>query len=178
MMGSSSFSWLLGRGGGSTKQRVSLKEEEEFGVTEKLQEFVRGLTVDTFKDFRLYQNDKCDDSVTTGDSIGVDHKHEENIQKDLTDWQQKHALLIVSGVKEFSKVRYVLCPRVMKDIDFWRIYFILAKKFLAPYELRATQKAKLKMMAAKEQEQTDKGVIEVEMTLSKPLDNTSPTIDL
>lgn len=70
-MGSSAFSWLLRRGGGSAAgeksgsgkgkrgEVVSREEEEEFGVTEKLQEFVRGLTVDTFKEFRLAKDDKC-----------------------------------------------------------------------------------------------------------------------
>ncbi|CAA6659553.1 unnamed protein product [Spirodela intermedia] len=153
-MGSSAFSWLLRRGGGSAVgeksgkgegkrgEVVSREELEEFGVTEQLREFVRGLT------------------------------YEANVQKDLTEWQEQHALLILSRVKEISEIRYVLCPRHLKDKDFWAIYFLLVKKFVAPYELRAIQKAKLKMMAMQVQESTDNGAIEVEMTMAKPVEST------
>ncbi|XP_022769508.1 synapse-associated protein 1-like isoform X4 [Durio zibethinus] len=40
---------------------------------------------------------------------------------------------------EISKLRYELCPRVMKERKFWRIYFILVNSHVAPYEKRYTE---------------------------------------
>ncbi|KAG6412322.1 hypothetical protein SASPL_124998 [Salvia splendens] len=53
-----------------------------------------------------------------------------NIRQDLTEWQEKHAKLVLLTVKEVSKLRYQLCPRVMKERKFWRIFFILVKAIL------------------------------------------------
>ncbi|XP_028077390.1 uncharacterized protein LOC114279355 isoform X2 [Camellia sinensis] len=33
---------------------------------------------------------------------------------------------------EISKLRYELCPRVMKERKFWKIYFILVNSHVAP----------------------------------------------
>uniref|UniRef100_A0A2N9J8I4 BSD domain-containing protein n=1 Tax=Fagus sylvatica TaxID=28930 RepID=A0A2N9J8I4_FAGSY len=65
-------------------------------------------------------------------------------RQDLTEWQQKHANLVLSTVKEISKLRYELCPRVMKERKFWRIYFILVNRHLAPYEKRYMEDLELK----------------------------------
>ncbi|KAL0355316.1 UNVERIFIED_CONTAM: hypothetical protein Sradi_3978500, partial [Sesamum radiatum] len=45
---------------------------------------------------------------------------------------------------EISKLRYQLCPRVMKERKFWRIYFILVNSHVAPYEKRCAEDLKLK----------------------------------
>ncbi|KAK4395802.1 hypothetical protein Sango_1734500 [Sesamum angolense] len=47
-------------------------------------------------------------------------------------------------IVEISKLRYQLCPRVMKERKFWRIYFILVNSHVAPYEKRYTEDVKLK----------------------------------
>ncbi|KAK3012731.1 hypothetical protein RJ639_009564 [Escallonia herrerae] len=49
-------------------------------------------------------------------------------------------------LQEISKLRYELCPRVMKERKFWRIYFILVNSHVAPYETRYMENAKQKSM--------------------------------
>ncbi|CAL0307166.1 unnamed protein product [Lupinus luteus] len=104
-----------------------------FGITEELREFVKGITVTTFRDFPIQDDTEFSDVPTVS-----------NIRQDLTEWQQKHATLVLSTVKEISKLRYELCPRVMKERKFWRIYFILLNNHIAPYENRYIEDAKLK----------------------------------
>ncbi|XP_047966998.1 uncharacterized protein LOC125211308 isoform X2 [Salvia hispanica] len=94
---------------------------EKYGVTDELRDFVKEITINTFQDFPLE-----DDS---GES---DVPMVSNIRQDLTEWQEKHAKLVLVTVKEVSKLRYQLCPRVMKERKFWRIYFILVKSHVAP----------------------------------------------
>nr|GMD37486.1 uncharacterized protein LOC109162841 [Ipomoea batatas] len=67
-----------------------------------------------------------------------------NVRQDLTEFQEKHAKLVLSSVKEISKLRYALCPRVMRERKFWRIYFILVNSHIAPYEKRYMEEANLK----------------------------------
>ncbi|XP_028763611.1 synapse-associated protein of 47 kDa [Neltuma alba] len=108
------------------------KELERFGITEELREFVKGITPSTFRDFPL------EDDTYLSDVPAVS-----NVRKDLTEWQEKHANLVLSTVKEISKLRYELCPRVMKERKFWRIYFILMNSHISPYEKRYMEDAKL-----------------------------------
>ncbi|PIN00394.1 hypothetical protein CDL12_27106 [Handroanthus impetiginosus] len=112
---------------------------EKFGVTEELREFVKGITTSTFRDFPLEGDSEVSDIPTVS-----------NVRQDLTEWQERHAKLVLSTVKEISKLRYQLCPRGMKERKFWRIYFILVNNYVAPYKklymedvrLKATEKAK------------------------------------
>ncbi|KAL6175390.1 hypothetical protein ACLB2K_052031 [Fragaria x ananassa] len=67
-----------------------------------------------------------------------------NVRQDLTEWQEKHAHLVLSNVEEISKLRYKLCPRVMTERKFWRIYFILVNNQVAPYEKRYLDNVNLK----------------------------------
>ncbi|XP_019167088.1 PREDICTED: uncharacterized protein LOC109162841 [Ipomoea nil] len=106
---------------------------ERFGVTDELREFVKGITLNTFKDFPL-QDDSEMSSIPTVS----------NIRQDLTEFQEKHAKLVLTSVKEISKLRYELCPRVMRERKFWRIYFILVNSHIAPYEKRYMEEANLK----------------------------------
>ncbi|KAA8550635.1 hypothetical protein F0562_002319 [Nyssa sinensis] len=46
-----------------------------------------------------------------------------NVGKDLSDWQERHAPLVLSEVKEMSQLRFRLCPRHLKERQFWRIYY-------------------------------------------------------
>ncbi|CAN6449016.1 unnamed protein product [Victoria cruziana] len=90
-----------------------------YGITNQLQEFVKGFTLDTFK-----ENQQDHDGGVGGPEnaplVG-------NIRQDLTKWQVKHANLMLANVKEISQLRYVLCPRHMKERQFWHIYFKLVK---------------------------------------------------
>ncbi|KAG0488417.1 hypothetical protein HPP92_007228 [Vanilla planifolia] len=71
-----------------------------------------------------------------------------------------------SNPRRFHRSDMLLCPRYMKDNQFWRIYFLLVKNYVAPYEMRAMQKAKLEMDMEKVNSSC-KVLIEVEMMESK-----------
>lgn len=107
---------------------------ERFGVTDELREFVKGITLNTFQDFPLQDDSEMSSSIPTVS----------NVRQDLTEFQEKHAKLVLSSVKEISKLRYALCPRVMRERKFWRIYFILVNSHIAPYEKRYMEEANLK----------------------------------
>ncbi|XP_076886024.1 uncharacterized protein LOC143535739 [Bidens hawaiensis] len=98
---------------------------EKFGITEELREFVKEITLDAFRDFPLEDDSQMSDIPTIS-----------NVRQDLTKWQETHAKLVLSTVKEISKLRYELCPRVMRERKFWRIYFILVNSHVTPYEKR------------------------------------------
>ncbi|KAJ4798004.1 BSD domain containing protein [Rhynchospora pubera] len=170
----SSLPWPFrkGRDGGDLAKERSGKEgeDEEFGITDSLLDFVTTFTVDTFKSYPLNLNQG--DPTAEGDRTGGAG----NVRTDLTQWQQQHAVHILSKAKEISKLRYDLCPRHMKDKQFWTIYFLLVKTHIAPYEIRAIQKAKLKSMETSDDISQKKAVIEVEMMESN--NGTSSTGDL
>ncbi|EPS66432.1 hypothetical protein M569_08343, partial [Genlisea aurea] len=106
---------------------------EKFGVTDDLREFVKGITTDTFRDFPLEDDSDVSEIRTVA-----------NVRQDLSEWQEMHAKLVLSCVKEISVLRYELCPRVMKERKFWKIYFILVNSHLAPYERSYMEDSKLK----------------------------------
>ncbi|KAG7578604.1 BSD domain [Arabidopsis thaliana x Arabidopsis arenosa] len=91
-----------------------------------------------------------------------------NVKKDLSGWQEKHAVLVLSKSKELSQLRFKLCPRVLKEDQFWRIYFQLVRKLVAKYEVLAIQQAKIRRMAMEDSKISEtKGVYEVEMSETK-----------
>ncbi|KAK9006880.1 hypothetical protein V6N11_019211 [Hibiscus sabdariffa] len=47
------------------------------------------------------------------------HSNFSNVRKDLSDWQERHAVLVLSKVKELSQLRFKLCPRHLKEENFW-----------------------------------------------------------
>ncbi|XP_076914297.1 uncharacterized protein LOC143573249 [Bidens hawaiensis] len=126
----------------SDEQPLEL-ELERFGVTEELRGFVRGLTLSTFQSFP-FPDDSASDVATVS-----------NVRQDLSEWQQKHANLVLTTVKEVSKLRYELCPRHMKDGRFWRIYFTLVSTHVSPYERKFVEESKLKQIAQTKDEKND-----------------------
>ncbi|KAF6169143.1 hypothetical protein GIB67_038640 [Kingdonia uniflora] len=112
----------------------SPEELQEFGVTDDLREFVTGITISTFKDFPIEQDEPEMADVATVS----------NVRQDLTEWQERHATLVLSTAKEISRLRYQLCPRFMKERKFWRIYFVLVNTHVAPYEKRYMEHIQLK----------------------------------
>ncbi|XP_062227016.1 uncharacterized protein LOC133925175 [Phragmites australis] len=156
-MAFSSFSWPFrrrgsgGRGGGASKSAAAPEEDEELGVTPQLLDFLRTLSPDAFKSAALQLQ---------GGSA-------EAAAGDLTSWQERHAMLVLSKAKELAKIRYDLCPRHMKDKQFWRVYFLLAKSYISPYELRAIQKEKLRRMETENSKSKEVITVEVEMQESK-----------
>ncbi|KAL3374814.1 hypothetical protein AABB24_006349 [Solanum stoloniferum] len=80
----------------------TLADLEKFGVTDDLREFVKGITRDTFQNFQLQDESEMSDIPTVS-----------NIRQDLTEFQEKHAKLVLSSVKiivvlraaPFSKIK-------------------------------------------------------------------------
>ncbi|KAF7827933.1 BSD domain-containing protein [Senna tora] len=101
----------------------SPSELEKFGVTDDLRDFVKGLTTSTFQNFPLKPDEVEASDVPTLAS---------NVRKDLNEFQEKHANIVLTTVKEISRLRYELCPRVMKERYFWKIYFTLVNSHVAP----------------------------------------------
>lgn len=120
----------------------SEEELEEFGITPELREFVKGLTIRTFRDFPLEESNwKMASNVSEGTS---------QVRQDLSEWQERHAVLVLMTVPEISDFRYVLCPRRMRESKFWKIYFILVQNHVAPFEARAAERAAAKAKAEEE----------------------------
>ncbi|KMZ57914.1 hypothetical protein ZOSMA_80G00040 [Zostera marina] len=181
MKASSLFSWILrGRGGEpdpssslSTthrkgrihglegKKEAEGNGDEELGVTEELLEFLKGFTVEVFKQFPI--SDRQDD----GDGMESSNP---NVRKDLSKWQERHATLILTTAKEIARLRYILCPRHLKENEFWMVYFSLVKNYTFQYEIRAIQKEKLRRMESEhEKSRGSVGFEEVEMTDAKQM---------
>ncbi|XP_027361477.1 uncharacterized protein LOC113869379 [Abrus precatorius] len=119
---------------------TSPEELEKFGVTDDLRSFVRGLTSTTFQNFPLSSDESEASDVATVAS---------NVRKDLNEFQEKHATLVLTSVKEISRLRYELCPRAMKERHFWKIYFTLVNTHVAPYEKQYMEEVQLRAAAEK-----------------------------
>ncbi|VVA24190.1 PREDICTED: BSD [Prunus dulcis] len=119
----------------SAVEPPSPSELKKFGITDDLRDFVKGLTSDTFKHFPIQDAAEEVSEVPTTAS---------NVRKDLTEWQEKHATFVLTTVKEISRLRYELCPRVMKERRFWKIYFTLVSSHVAPYEKQYMEEMKVK----------------------------------
>ncbi|CAN4115499.1 unnamed protein product [Withania somnifera] len=129
---------------------------ERFGVTDDLREFVKGITINTFQDFPLEDDSVISDIPTVS-----------NIRQDLTEFQEKHAKFVLSSVKEISKLRYELCPRIMRERKFWRIYFILVNSHVAPYEKKYVEEAEKKSVEMAQVESEKE--VSLAGTTSKPV---------
>ncbi|XP_044968128.1 uncharacterized protein LOC123428036 [Hordeum vulgare subsp. vulgare] len=153
-MAFSSFTWPFRRraGAGPSKPSAAAEGKEEdaegLGVTPQLLDFVRTLSPDAFK----------------SSALQLPHQ---GASAELSDWQQRHAVLVLARAKELAKIRYDLCPRHMKDKQFWTIYFLLARSHILPYELRAIQKEKVRRMETENGKSKDVTTVEVEMQESR-----------
>ncbi|KAK6143999.1 hypothetical protein DH2020_020819 [Rehmannia glutinosa] len=141
-----------------SKNKLQEEEEDKFyGITDQLIEFVKSFSLETFKDFSLPDEDES--SCDGGDSG--------NLRRDLSDWQETHAMLALSRVKELAQLRFQLCPRYLKERQFWRIYFTLVRSYVAEYELRAVQLAKIKQIRMGNETVSNSSTCEVEMSEAK-----------
>ncbi|XP_028780953.1 uncharacterized protein LOC114737214, partial [Neltuma alba] len=71
------------------------KEEDEdqlYGVTEDLINYTKSFTIDTFKNFPLQDEDEATNAQDTLTNSA-------RIRNDLSQWQERHATLILSRVK-------------------------------------------------------------------------------
>ncbi|GMI99853.1 hypothetical protein like AT1G26300 [Hibiscus trionum] len=134
---------------------ISDSELRKFGITDDLRDFVKGFTPSTFQNFPSPVQDESEQSdVTTKGS---------NVRKDLSEWQERHATLVLTTVKEIKKLRYELCPRSMKERNFWRIYFTLVSTHVAHYERQYMEEIKQREVeGAKEDKPKEKSVVKAE----------------
>ncbi|XP_021907391.1 uncharacterized protein LOC110821753 [Carica papaya] len=98
-------------------------EEDDLGVTDQLIDYIKSFTLDTFKNFPLQDNE----GATSTYDDGTARSSSANVRNDLSEWQERHAVLVLSKVKELSQLRFKLCPRYLKEQQFWRIYFKVVK---------------------------------------------------
>ncbi|KAK8488694.1 hypothetical protein V6N13_042345 [Hibiscus sabdariffa] len=134
---------------------ISDSELRKFGITDDLRDFVKGFTPSTFQNFPSPVQDESEQSdVTTTGS---------NVRKDLSEWQERHATLVLTTVKEIKKLRYELCPRSMKERNFWRIYFTLVSTHVSHYERQYMEEVKQREVeGAKEDKPKEKSVVKAE----------------
>ncbi|XP_016463720.2 uncharacterized protein LOC107786723 isoform X1 [Nicotiana tabacum] len=89
------------------------EEEEEgrgaVGVTEEVVAFVRDIAMhpETWLDFPLLDDD------------------DDEVDFDLSDAQQEHALAVERLAPRLAALRIELCPGYMSEARFWEIYFVL-----------------------------------------------------
>ncbi|CAN1301855.1 hypothetical protein LINPERPRIM_LOCUS25164 [Linum perenne] len=143
--------------------RQKRQDQELYGVTQQLIDRVKSFTLDTFKNFPLH--------ATYGDE--TEGAEAANIRRDLSEWQERHATLALSNVKELSQLRFKLCPRHLKERDFWRIYFTLVKTDIIEYELRGIQLAKVQKIEREAAKSSQ--AIEVEMAETVKLISLQPS---
>lgn len=146
-----------------SKNSGSKDDEVRFdGITDQLIEFVQSFSLDTFKSFPLPDEEEDTSNRGTGDRTST------TVNKDLSEWQERHAMLVLSKVKELSQLRFRLCPRYLKERDFWRIYFTLVRSYIAEYEMQSVRLEKLKQMRLENETNKDISTYEVEMSETKP----------
>ncbi|XP_057776705.1 uncharacterized protein LOC130995442 [Salvia miltiorrhiza] len=144
----------------SSENKLDQQEEDKFyGITEQLIELVKSFSLDTFRNFVLPDEEES----------GCDVGNSGNVQMDLSDWQETHAMLVLSRVKELAQLRFRLCPRYLKEKQFWRIYFTLVRSFVVEYELHAVRVARLKQIRSGSETASNSSACEVEMSEAKTI---------
>ncbi|KAK1428475.1 hypothetical protein QVD17_17310 [Tagetes erecta] len=129
-------------------------EQQFYGITEDLINLLKSFTIETFKNFDLQDEEGAIDGAEATPGV---------VQKDLSSWREKHAILVLSKVKELSQLRFRLCPRYLKEQQFWRIYFTLVKNHVSKYELHALRLEKLKQIAIENKKDLNTSAYEVEI---------------
>ncbi|XP_024975949.1 uncharacterized protein LOC112513813 isoform X1 [Cynara cardunculus var. scolymus] len=169
-------SWFRRTKKGSSSQPAAtaiINQNDEqrhlYGITDDLIGLINSFTIETFKNFNLQDEEAAIDGAESTSG---------NVQKDLSDWQEKHAIIVLSKVKELSQLRFKLCPRHLKEREFWRIYFTLVKNYVAKYELHAIRLEKLKQIAVENTKDSNTSAYEVEMLESRKSTNLEPATSL
>ncbi|CAD5316707.1 unnamed protein product [Arabidopsis thaliana] len=147
---------LGGSGSGGGGSEISESELVSFGITDDLREFVKD------------ESSKVSDLETSAS----------NVRKDLSEWQERHATLVLGSVKQISKLRYELCPRVMKERRFWRIYFTLVSTHVAPYERKYMEELRNKAESKDEEAKKSPGLGRTESAEKNRISTASSEQDL
>ncbi|XP_018451002.1 uncharacterized protein LOC108822431 isoform X1 [Raphanus sativus] len=109
-----------------------------FGITDSLRVFVDGLTLATFQAIPEQDELEVSDLKTTA--------------KDLSEWQEGHVTLVLGSITRVSMLRFALCPDVMNERSFWRIYFNLVNTHVAPYERKYMEELRSKAESNEDEE--------------------------
>ncbi|KAF5933797.1 hypothetical protein HYC85_029968 [Camellia sinensis] len=115
---------------------------EKFGVTDELREFVKSITMNTFRDFPLEDDSEMSDIPTVS-----------NVRQDLTAWQERHAKLVLSTVKNALAARHMKAKGSHKYYSDLVIWIGTHETSKLRYERRYMEEARLK---AAEQAKDDK----------------------
>ncbi|KAI7734211.1 hypothetical protein M8C21_018980 [Ambrosia artemisiifolia] len=126
----------------TTTTNENTEEQQLYGITDDLINLVKSFTLETFRNFNLQDEQGAVDGAES--TVGIVHK-------DLSSWQEKHALLVLSKVKELSQLRY---------------------------ELHAIRLEKLKQIAIENQIDPNTSAVEVEMFEARKPANLEPTPSL
>lgn len=168
-------SWFRRSKKGSSSQPATAiinqndEQQQLYGITDDLIDIINSFSLETFKNFNLQDEEGAIDGAESTSG---------NVQKDLSDWQEKHAILVLSKVKELSQLRFKLCPRYLKEREFWRIYFTLVKNYVAKYELHAIRLETLKQVAIENKKDSNTSAYEVEMLEARKPTNSEPATSL
>ncbi|KAF2321382.1 hypothetical protein GH714_040970 [Hevea brasiliensis] len=90
----------------SVSAASDLEELQKFGITDDLRDFVKGLTSNTFQNFPIQDEAEASDVQTTAS----------NVRKDLNEWQERHATLVLTNVKESSLFQFLFCDSLEIDL--------------------------------------------------------------
>ncbi|KAF7119702.1 hypothetical protein RHSIM_Rhsim13G0044900 [Rhododendron simsii] len=133
-------------------------EEELFGVTDQLIDFIKTFTVETFKNFPLQDEEAANCDGVTGAG---------NVRKDLSEWQERHATLVLSKVKwslDVVRLMMLLSSNLGAGGFFMECSLVL---LVDRYELRAVQSARLRQMTNENENAPNASAYEVEMSETK-----------
>lgn len=108
------------------EEELELEKQErvQYGIQGELLEFLEELTLQTFQNFPE------EDAAEAGKR---EDPTAESSATSLTNWQEKHALLVLKASPRLNDFRYRLVPRKMSDKRFWDIYFQITDKYLQGY---------------------------------------------
>ncbi|GAM22371.1 hypothetical protein SAMD00019534_055460 [Acytostelium subglobosum LB1] len=92
------------------KSTDEVREREELGITDELVLYVKNISKypESFKDFPIHTLSKTPFTMSS--------------------LQQRHVKKIITIVDTLDTLRFQLCPSLMKDDMFWRIYFLHISK--------------------------------------------------
>ncbi|XP_073041137.1 uncharacterized protein [Primulina eburnea] len=105
-------------GGEGSKEGFDSMRKGEVGVSEEVVAFARDIAMhpETWLDFPLPEN------------------AEDDIDFDMSDTQQEHALAVERFAPRLTALRIELCPGYMSESRFWKIYFVLLHPILDSHE--------------------------------------------
>lgn len=107
-------------GAQSKTEDQEIQERVQYGIGSELLEFLDEMTLQTFRDFPDQDTEQSRNEDPGSDGSATY----------LTDWQEKHAILVLQASPRLNNFRYRLVPSKMSDRRFWDVYFRITDKHL------------------------------------------------